>query len=260
MTLHLFLYIIGIPPCRWSVSAQRFLVDMGNYVQSHLTKEEHVVFEAHYSWCIWILPVIAFLFLSAPLLLALQQETSYGETNDMGFPCAVFLLGVWILIYTFIRTQTDEFAITNQRLIIKTGVISRTTLELNLTKVETISVDQDIVSRLFDAGQVSIKGTGSTICNLKCIDAPFDFRKAFQNVLGTYIPTHINDGFNMKPDVDFIRRNADVNVQQTSSAPTQAKGGITEKSESLLKLKSLLDAGILTQEEFDAEKKKILNA
>ena len=35
---------------------------------------------------------------------------------------------------------------------------------------------------------------------------------------------------------------------------------VLKKSESLIKLKSLLDAGILTQEEFDIEKKKILNS
>ena len=34
----------------------------------------------------------------------------------------------------------------------------------------------------------------------------------------------------------------------------------SSKSEQLLKLKELLDGGILTQDEFDTEKKKILNS
>ena len=234
---------------------------MGNYVQSHLTKEEHVVFEAHYNWCIWLFPIIGFIFFSIPLFFVLRYAPSDEVADSMGFPVVMFLIGLRILIYTYIRTQTDEFAITNQRLIIKTGVISRTTLELNLTKVETISVDQNIISRLFDAGNISIKGTGSTICNLICINTPFDFRKAFQDVLGCYIPSHTNDGYDMKPDLKFVRKNAEINTNHTSSASiTINSGNIVGKSESLIKLKSLLDAGILTQEEFDSEKKKILNS
>ena len=50
----------------------------------------------------------------------------------------------------------------------------------------------------------------------------------------------------------------------TESANVPSKNnvgsGIIGKSESLMKIKELLDSGILTQEEFDNEKKKILNS
>ena len=85
---------------------------MGNYVQSHLTKEEHVVFEAHYNWCIWLLPIIGFIFFSIPLFFVLRYAPSDEVADSMGFPVVMFLIGLWILIYTYIRTQTDEFAIT----------------------------------------------------------------------------------------------------------------------------------------------------
>ena len=65
----------------------------------------------------------------------------------------------------------------------------------------------------------------------------------------------------MTPDLKFVRKNAEINTNHTSSASTTINSGnIVGKSESLIKLKSLLDAGILTQEEFDSEKKKILNS
>ena len=67
--------------------------------------------------------------------------------------------------------------------------------------------------------------------------------------------------------------NAEYNISQTkplqtptpTPAPTatlsspSANVSQSTKSESLLALKELLDKGILSQEEFDAEKKKILN-
>ena len=47
---------------------------------------------------------------------------------------------------------------------------------------------------------------------------------------------------------------------QTPTPSPQVHNDIPSKSEELTKLKSLLDAGVLTQEEFDIEKKKILNS
>jgi hypothetical protein len=242
----------------WSCIGKNNDVDMGNYVNSHLTKEEHVVFEAHYHWCVWIVPIIGFVFFSIPLFFVLSYAPSDEIADNLGLPCAMFLFGLWMLIYTYIKTTTDEFAITNQRLIIKTGVISRSTLELNLTKVETITVSQHIFDRIFNCGQIAIKGTGSTICNLICIDTPYDFRKAFQDVLGRYIPSNVNDGYNNKPETTTPK----VCSTEFANVPSKnnVESGIIGKSESLMKIKELLDSGILTQEEFDNEKKKILNS
>lgn len=238
------------------------VVDMGNYVNSHLTRQEHVVFEAHYHGCIWIFPIIGFVLFSIPLLLIIGFTISYAPSDGVAdvliLPCLIFLIGLWILIYTYIKTTTDEFAITNQRLIIKTGVISRSTLELNLTKVETITVSQGILGRIFNCGQISIKGTGATICNLICIDTPYDFRKAFQDVLGKYIPSNVNDGYNNRPETT-ISNSSSIRLPNIPSN-NNGESGIVGKSESLMKIKELLDSGILTQDEFDNEKKIILNS
>ena len=105
---------------------------MGNYVNSHLATEEHVVYEAHHHWCIWILPIYGFVFFSIPCLGVIISIPSDELDGSMFlFLFSLGLFGIWGLIYTLIKTTTDEFAITNQRLIIKTGVISRRSFELN---------------------------------------------------------------------------------------------------------------------------------
>lgn len=120
---------------------------MGNYVNSHLATEEHVVYEAHHHWCIWILPIYGFVFFSIPCLGVIISIPSDELDGSMFlFLFSLGLFGIWGLIYTLIKTTTDEFAITNQRLIIKTGVISRRSFELNLAKVETIAVSQYILA------------------------------------------------------------------------------------------------------------------
>lgn len=123
---------------------------MGSYVQSNLIKDEHVVYEAKPHWIVFV---------------SLR---------------AVFTLFIAPLIYFL----TSEFAITNKRIIIKVGLISRRTLEMNLGKVESINVDQSILGRLIDYGTINIIGTGGTKEPFADISAPLEFRKQYQQASG----------------------------------------------------------------------------
>jgi len=57
---------------------------------------------------------------------------------------------------------SSEFAITNKRVIIKVGLISRKTLEMNLSKIESVNVDQSILGRILRYGTLTVIGTGGT--------------------------------------------------------------------------------------------------
>lgn len=118
---------------------------MGNYVENNLIKGESVAFETTYHW-------IIFLHWRSLLTLFIQPA-----------------LARW----------SDEFAITNHRIIVKTGLISRRTLEMNLNKVETVNVDQSIVGRMLGYGTIRIVGTGGTNEIFENIAQPIEFRKKF---------------------------------------------------------------------------------
>lgn len=74
----------------------------------------------------------------------------------------------------------DEFAITNKRVIIKAGFITRKTIELNLSKIECVNVDQSLLGRIFGYGNIQIIGTGGTKETFVDIKNPLKFRKIFQ--------------------------------------------------------------------------------
>jgi uncharacterized membrane protein YdbT with pleckstrin-like domain len=121
---------------------------MGKYVEGNLIKDERVVYEAKLHWII---------FISLKALLTL-------------------------FIAPIIAVSTSEFAITTKRVIIKVGLISRRTLEMNLTKIETVNVNQSIFGRMLGYGTVSIVGTGGTKESFPRISSPLDFRKKFQEL------------------------------------------------------------------------------
>jgi uncharacterized membrane protein YdbT with pleckstrin-like domain len=72
--------------------------------------------------------------------------------------------------------------ITNKRIVIKRGWISRKTLEMNLNKIETVNVDQSIWGRIFGFGSITVVGTGGTREVFESIKKPMEFRKKFQEL------------------------------------------------------------------------------
>ena len=121
---------------------------MGKYVNNHLIKDESVVFETKYHWVI-------FLTLKSLLTLA---------------------------ILPWIQRALSEFVITNRRIIIKTGFIARSTFEMNLSKIESVNVDQSGIGRIFNYGSITIIGTGGTKETFHNLSKPLEFRKAFQEL------------------------------------------------------------------------------
>ena len=58
----------------------------------------------------------------------------------------------------------------------KRGFIRRHTVEMNMDKVESVDVDQSILGRIFDFGDIVVRGTGVGIEPLHNIQAPLKFR------------------------------------------------------------------------------------
>jgi uncharacterized membrane protein YdbT with pleckstrin-like domain len=86
--------------------------------------------------------------------------------------------------------MTTEFAVTNKRVLAKTGWIRRQTLELLLLKVESISVHQGILGRLLNFGVVTVTGTGGTKESFKAITDPVAFRSKINQIIEKYGQSH----------------------------------------------------------------------
>jgi len=100
---------------------------------------------------------------------------------------AFWVLGGAFLLYAAgvgavraIHSSSSEFAITNKRVVIKVGFIKRKTLEMVLTKVETIRVDQSILGRMLGYGTIVVTGTGGTNEPFASLANPLEFRRQVQ--------------------------------------------------------------------------------
>jgi uncharacterized membrane protein YdbT with pleckstrin-like domain len=87
------------------------------------------------------------------------------------------VIGLLEIFRIWVKLITTEIAVTDRRVILKHGLISRRTLEMNLARVESVDVRQGIFGRLLNFGDVLIRGTGSGMEPIRGIDSPIEFRR-----------------------------------------------------------------------------------
>ena len=139
---------------------------MGKYVESTLMNGEQVIYEAKISlWRSWFI-----IFLGVIMIFS-------GTVQPNGTGGGTIVLGAILLVVVYLRYVTTELAVTNKRIIAKFGVISRRTIEMNLSKVESIRVGQSLFGRIFNYGSLAISGAGNPQVPVPGISKPMEFRK-----------------------------------------------------------------------------------
>jgi uncharacterized membrane protein YdbT with pleckstrin-like domain len=124
-------------------------------------------------------PVLFCLAILAPIAWLLWS----GTWNHYAWiPLAIAAV---ILIATYIKRQSSDFAVTNKRVMMKVGVFSTRSIELVLNKVEAIRVNQSLMGRIFGYGDIVVTGSGGTQEAFSHIQGPLGFRRAVQSVTDT---------------------------------------------------------------------------
>ncbi len=153
---------------------------LGPYARSTLSPNEKPCFITSLHWFIFVRFALAglalFVFAAVPFAIAVQALTG-SELGWWLLPFPTFLLLAPTLAYA-----SSEFVITDRRVLIKTGIVHRKTAEVFLSKVESISVDQTFMGRMFDFGTVRIRGTGGFEEAFDSIAHPFQFRTWVQRL------------------------------------------------------------------------------
>jgi uncharacterized membrane protein YdbT with pleckstrin-like domain len=90
----------------------------------------------------------------------------------------VAVLAFVLLFREWFEQWTTEIVVTNRRVVYKRGFISRYTREMNMEKIESVAVDQNLWGRLFGYGTLDIRGTGAGLEQLRGIGAPLAVRNA----------------------------------------------------------------------------------
>jgi len=164
-----------------------------SYVAKNLVPGETLLFETRHHWIVLLGPLLVSLLLGVPgaFLLAGALATKSGKqvpafVSEIGPQGLAVVGGILVVValaifsYGLAKRNATEMAVTNRRVLIKTGMASRRTLDMMLSKVESIGVEQTFMGRMLGCGSVIVRGTGGTPESFVNIARPEQFRRSVQ--------------------------------------------------------------------------------
>jgi uncharacterized membrane protein YdbT with pleckstrin-like domain len=170
------------------------------YITKNLVEGETLIFETRHHWIVLLGPLLVSLFLGligaefvidslepkgSMSVVATEVNSAIGSQGMLAVGGALLLVAVIIFVYGLAKRNATEMGVTNRRVLIKTGMASRRTLDMMLSKVESITVEQTFWGRILGYGSVMVRGTGGTPESFVMIAHPQEFRQSVQKQVGT---------------------------------------------------------------------------
>jgi uncharacterized membrane protein YdbT with pleckstrin-like domain len=158
-----------------------------SYVQQNLNPGENILYTTHLHWIVLFRSILVDTLFSAAGLALLVSATAgkhaeRGEAQVVGIAGLILILfGNVILAIAMVRRNAWEAAVTNRRVVIKIGFLTKRTIELFLAKVESVGVEQTLFGRMLGFGSISVRGTGGTNEPFDHVSNPLEFRRQVQN-------------------------------------------------------------------------------
>jgi uncharacterized membrane protein YdbT with pleckstrin-like domain len=158
-----------------------------SYVDKNLVPGETVIYETRLHWIVMLGHlIVGCLLLGVPgaLLLTYALSQTNMDPTDLHLTqaggVALIVCGLVVILIGVTRRNATEMAVTNHRVVIKTGLLSRKTIEMLLNKVESIEISETPIGRMLGFGTIVIIGTGGTSEPFHKMAHPLEFRSHVQ--------------------------------------------------------------------------------
>jgi uncharacterized membrane protein YdbT with pleckstrin-like domain len=202
------------------------------FPKKNLNANETIALDMRPHW--WFFAQAAASLLATIVLGVIVMAKTDGDVGKGLRWLTIILLVVtaaWLVIRYF-KWLTTDFVITSNRLIFRQGLIAKHGIEIPLERVNNVNFSQGVFERMLGAGDLLIESGGE------------DGQQRFTDIRR---PAQVQNLIHAQMEGHYQRR-----AGYSASAAT---GDVTEQ---LQRLEGMLQRGTLTQEEFDAQKAKLL--
>ena len=211
------------------------------YPKKLLNDYETVALDVHPHW--WYFAEAAFALLAA-IVLGIVVVAMDAESWLKWL--ALILIGasaVWLLV-RYLRWGTTNFVITSDRVIFRHGVIAKSGIEIPLERVNSVHFRQGIFERMLGAGDLLIESGAES------------GQQRFTDVRN---PDRVQNLIHSQMELNEDKMYGRVNRDGTPAAPAAPGAQHLDVPSQLEKLEAMRDRGTITPEEFEAQKRRLLD-
>ncbi len=207
------------------------------YPKKLLNDYEDVAVDLHPHWWFFAEPVAALVgsIILGILTKIFTDGTGTPRTMLVYLVIALIVASMIWLVIRYLKWMTTNFVVTSDRLIFRSGVLAKMGVEIPLERVNTIHFNQTIFERMTGAGDLVIESGGE------------DGQQRFTDIRR---PDRVQKMIHAQKEENDRRR-------FTVSGADSAGGDVASQLE---KLEGMLERGTLTEDEFQAQKDKLLGS
>jgi uncharacterized membrane protein YdbT with pleckstrin-like domain len=146
------------------------------YAEKVLQPGESVAYRAQLHWIVYLSGLMP---LALGLIWSIFSFVMYqSQLRSIMLLIALILVfvGIFQSLRAWLVVANTEIFVTSKRIIMKTGFIAISSLEMNIDKVESVLVNQGLLGRLMDFGTVTVRGVGSGLEPMANVAAPLELR------------------------------------------------------------------------------------
>lgn len=212
------------------------------YPESELHASEELILDLHPHWWFFAKSVAWLAVAMVLAVLVLAQGWSWANV-----PVALFVFGtlVWF-VQRYIAWVSTHFVLTSDRVIFRSGIISKHGIEIPLERINTIFFHQRIFERLLGLGDLEIESASK------------DGAQRFEDIQN---PSGVQNEIYQQMEANEIK-----SARRAAGAIVEAQAGVGQAADSgvsipdqIAQLGKLRDSGVLTEEEFQAKKAQLLD-
>jgi uncharacterized membrane protein YdbT with pleckstrin-like domain len=149
-----------------------------SFAENSLIAGEQIVYEGKLHWSVMLGPVIGGIFFGLPGLMLLVGSAGAGLMS--------LTIAFIFIAYGMLKMKLTEMAITDKRILLKKGILGSRTIEVFLSKVEAITVDEPLLGKMLGYGTIVIRGTGGTQEPFAKVANPLEFKKRVQMIIDSH--------------------------------------------------------------------------
>ncbi len=197
------------------------------FPEKMLNDGEEMLIDTHPHW--WVFSGVAARLVLAIVIAVAGALQFDGNVYVNWIGIALILFAVINLAVVYVKWRTTDFVLTTDRLVTRSGILSRQTREIPLERINDLACHQSFFERIIHAGDLMIESAGER------------GQQTFSNVA---------DPFAVQNTVHKAIESA------TTLRPVNAADSIPEQIE---KLDELRQRGVISQAEFDDKKRRLLD-